>query len=48
MKLFAEQKQAHKVQKQTYDYQMEMWGRRNELGVWDSYIHTTMYKADNH
>ena len=23
------------------------WGGRDKLGVWDEYIHTTIYKIDN-
>ena len=34
MNLFTEQKQTHRLRKQTYGY--ERWGGgRNKLGVWD-------------
>ena len=33
--------------KQTYGYQRENVGGRDKLAVWDSHIHTTIYKIDN-
>ena len=40
--LFTKQKQTHRLQKQTYGYG-EPWGGRDKLGVWDEYMHTTIY-----
>ena len=33
--------------KQTYGYQRENVGGRDKLAVWDSHIHTTIYKIDS-
>ena len=50
MNLFTQQKQTHRLRKQTYGYQGRKRGMgagRDKLGAWDYYIHTTMYKIDN-
>ena len=35
MNLFIKQKQTHRLQKQTYSFQKEMWVESDKLGVWD-------------
>ena len=45
MNLFLKQKQNHRLRKETYGYQREKRGR-DKLGIWDSQIHTTIYKID--
>ena len=42
--LFTKQKQTHTHRKQTSDYQRGKWWKRDKLGVWDLWIHTTIYK----
>ena len=43
MILFTKQKQTHRHRQQTYGYQRgKMRRRRDELGVWDYRIHTTV------
>ena len=48
MNLFTEWKQTHRHGKQTYGYQrgQREGGGRDKFGVWDLYIHTTIYKID--
>ena len=45
--LLAKDKQTHRLQKQIYGYQKGKVEGRDKLGVWDSHIHTTIYKTDN-
>ena len=47
MNLFTEQKQTHRLQKQTYGYQREKVGGRDKLGVCDEHIYIIIYKIDN-
>ena len=47
MNLFTKQKQTHRLGKQTYGYQRGKVEGRDKLGVWDSHIHTIIYKTDN-
>jgi len=48
MNLFRKQKQAHRLQSQTYGCQRgKVGGRRYKLGVWDPHIHSTTCKIDN-
>ena len=47
MNLFTKQKQTHRARKQTYGHQRENVGRRDKLGAWNCYKHTTIYKIDN-
>ena len=35
MNLFIKQKQTHRLQKQMYSFQKEMWVGSDKLGVWD-------------
>ena len=43
MNVFAEQKQTHRLWKQTYVYQKGQVGGREGLGVWDWLMHTEVY-----
>ena len=45
MKLFTKQKQTHRYRRQLMVTKGERGGVK--LGVWDSNIHTTIYKIDN-
>ena len=47
MNLFTKQKQTHRLRKQTYGYQTGKVGGRGKLGVWDWYIHITIFKIGN-
>ena len=47
MNLFTKQKETHRLRKQTYSFQRGNVGWGDKLGVWDSHIHTTIYKIDN-
>ena len=47
MNLFTEQKETHRLRKQTYVYQRGKVVGRDKLGVWNSQIHTTIYEIDN-
>ena len=47
MNLFEEQKQTHRLQKETYGYQREEVDGRNKLGVLDQHIRTALHKIIN-
>ena len=40
--LFTKQKQTHRLREQ------EWGGHRDRSGIWDEYIHTAIFKEDNH
>ena len=42
MNFFAEQKQTHRLWKQTYGYQRGQMAGRDGLGVWDWHIYTVV------
>ena len=44
MNLFTKQRKTHRLKKQTYGYQREEGQGRDELGVWDQQIQTSIYK----
>ena len=50
MNLFTKQKQTHRLRKQTHGSQRgKILGGvgRDNLGVWDWHVHTTVFKIDN-
>ena len=47
MNLFIKQKQSHRVSKQTYGYQGGRMGSRDSYGVWNSHVHTAIFKMDD-
>ena len=46
MNLFVEQKQTHRLQKQTYSYQRGEVEEKDGLGIWDWDMHTIVYGMD--
>ena len=47
MKLSTKQEQTHRLWKQTYGYQRGKVAGRDNLGVWDYHISSTIYIIDN-
>ena len=47
MNLVTKQKQAHRLREQIYGYQGRRVGGRDRLEVWDSHVHTAIFKIDN-
>ena len=43
MNLFIEQKQTHKLRKQTYGYQRGKMGEKDGFGTWDQHVNTILY-----
>ena len=46
MNLFTEKGWTHRCRKQICGYQRGEWMKRNQLGVWDQHVPTTMNKID--
>ena len=47
MNLFRKQKQTHGLRERTYGYQGGKVVGRDSQGVWDSHVHTAIFKKDN-